>query len=70
MFRTCLSKSSQFNYRCFCKEVIIITDKSIKPYEIAESEEIDNQKIEKSNFSKEKELHKKTKWGDKTIDME
>ena len=77
MFRTCLSKSSQFNYRYFCKEVIIVIDnksnksnKSIKPYEIAESEEIDTQKMEKLNSSKEKKLCKKTKWGNATIDME
>ena len=53
-----------------CKEVIV--NKSVKPHEIAESEEIDIQRTENSNNSlKEKEKEKtKTKWGEETIDME
>ena len=70
MHRLCFLNSTKLN-RYFCKEVAIISNKYIKPYEIAESEEIDIQKIDNlDNFPKKKVTNKKPKWGDETIDME
>ena len=69
MYRFCFLKSTKLN-RYFCKEVSIISNKYVRSYEIAESEEIDSQKIDNlDNFSKKKETNKKQKWGDETIDV-
>lgn len=70
MYRCFLLKIKSTNLnRYFCKEVVIISNKYVKPYEIAESEEIDIQKINNlDNVSKKKVTNKKTNWGDETID--
>ena len=70
MHRWYFLKNTKLN-RYFCKKVAIISNKYVKPYEIAESEEIDIQKIDNlDKFSKKKETNKKSMWGDETIDME
>jgi len=73
MIRTYFFKSIKINYRFICTNVVIISNKSVKPHEIAESEEIDIQKVEaeRSNSSPNKKVEaEKSKWGDVTIDME
>ena len=66
-------KSIRLNNRFFCSKYVRVPNKSPKPYEIAESEEIDIRKVdaEKYNSSpKKKVINKKSKWGDFTINME
>ena len=76
MLKKSFSKINKINYRYFCIECLpfINTNRFVNPYEIAESEEIDIQQIEKySNNNSHlnvKSPNKKSDWGDETIDME
>ena len=66
MLRKCFLKNTKLTYRYFCKEASIVTQKSVKPYEIAESEELDIQKIE--HYQDPPKGEQKNKW-DASIDM-
>ena len=73
MIRTYFFKSIKINNRFFCTNVVSVSNNCVNSYEIAESEEINIQKVEadRSNSSPNKKVEaEKSKWGDVTIDME
>lgn len=63
MFRTKILKNAKLNYKLY-SQTVIVSNKPVKPYEVAESEEIDIRIVE------EEKPNTNTQWGDATIYME
>ena len=65
MFRTKIFKNAKLNYKLY-NQTVIVSNKPVKPYEVAESEEIDIRIVEEEKPN----TNTNTQWGDATIYME
>jgi len=74
MFRTNFLKNAKLNYKFYSIQTVIVSNKPVKPYEIAESEEIDIRIVEeekpKPNTNINTNINTNTQWGEATIYME
>jgi hypothetical protein len=78
MFRTNFLKNAKLNYKFYSSQTVIVSNKSVKPYEIAESEEIDIRIVdeEKPNNTNTNintntnNINTNSQWGEATIYME
>ena len=72
MFRTKIFKNAKLNYKFYSSQTIIVSNKSVKPYEIAESEEIDIRIVdeEKPKPNTNTNTNTNQQWGEATIYME
>ena len=80
MFRTNFLKNAKLNYKFYSSQTVIVSNKSVKPYEIAESEEIDirivdEEKPNNTNTNTNTNINTNTnntnsQWGEATIYME
>jgi len=71
MFRIKIFKNAKLNYKLY-NQTVIVSNKPVKPYEVAESEEIDIRIVEeeKPKLKSKPKTNTNTQWGDATIYME
>ena len=73
MFRTKIFKNAKLNYKLY-SQTVIVSNKPVKPYEVAESEEIDIRIVEeekpKPKLKSKPKTNTNIQWGDTTIYME
>ena len=77
MFRTNFLKNAKLNYKFYSSQTVIVSNKHVKPYEVAESEEIDIRIVEEekpnNNTNKNTNINNintNPQWGEATIYME
>jgi len=69
MFRIKIFKNAKLNYKLY-NQTVIVSNKPVKPYEVAESEEIDIRIVEEEKPKLKSKPNTNTQWGDATIYME
>ena len=78
MFRTNFLKNAKLNYKFYSSQTVIVSNKPVKPYEVAESEEIDIRIVEEekpntnnnTNNTNINNINTNPQWGEATIYME